>query len=93
MKPRSDGLPYVKHSSRGNTAMIEEISKAVHDAALGNQKMAMFHFQVLKSAVALGNVAAESFCREIGVPETYKTEFTKMLGLARVMRQQGVRLV
>ncbi len=73
--------------------MIEEISKAVHDAALGNQKMAMFHFQVLKNAVALGNVAAESFCREIGVPETYKTEFTKMLGLARVMRQQGVRLV
>lgn len=28
--------------------MIEEIRKAVHDAALGNQKIAMFHFQVLK---------------------------------------------
>ena len=72
--------------------MIEEIRKAVHDAALGNQKIAMFHFQVLKNAAVLDNIDAETFCREIGVPDTYKTEFRKMLSLARVMRQQGVRL-
>jgi len=72
--------------------MIEEIRKAVHDAALANQKIAMFHFQILKNAAALKSVDAESFCREIGVPDTYKTEFRKMLSLARVMRQQGVRL-
>jgi len=73
--------------------MIEEIKKAVHDAALGNQKIAMFHFQILKNAAAMENVNAETFCREIGVPDTYKTEFNKMLSLSRVMRQQGVRLV
>lgn len=72
--------------------MIEEIRQAVHDAALGNQKIAMFHYQVLKNAVALEGVDPESFCRDIGVPRTYKTEFRKMLSLARVMRQQGVRL-
>lgn len=72
--------------------MIEEIRKAVHDAALGNQKIAMFHFQVLKNAAALEGVDPESFCRDIGVPKTYQTEFRKMLGLARVMRQKGVRL-
>jgi hypothetical protein len=72
--------------------MIEEIRQAVHNAALGKQKIAMFHFQVLKNAAALEGVDAASFCREIGVPNTYKTEFTKMLSLARVMRQQGVRL-
>ncbi len=73
--------------------MIEEIRRAVHDAALGNQKIAMFHFQVLKNAVALESVDPVSFCRDINVPETYKTEFRKMLSLARVMRQQGVRLI
>jgi len=73
--------------------MIKEIRQAVQDAALGKQKIAMFHFQVLKNAAALESVDPASFCREIGVPDTYKTEFTKMLGLARIMRQQGVRLV
>ncbi len=72
--------------------MIEEIREAVHDAALGNQKIAMFHFQVQKSAVALAGVDPEQFCRGIDVPGTYQTECRKVLGLARVMRQQGVRL-
>jgi len=72
--------------------MIEEIRRAVHDAVLGKQKIAMFHFQVLKNATALESVEAASFCRQIGVPDTYKTEFTKMLSLARIMRQHGVRL-
>ena len=73
--------------------MIEEIRRAVHDAALGNQKIAMFHFQVLKNATALEDFDPVSFCIDIGVPETYKTEFRKMLSLARIMRQQGARLV
>lgn len=72
--------------------MIEEIKNAVHDAALGKQKIAMFHFQVLRNAVALEGVDPELFCRDIGVPKTYQTEFRKMLSLARVMTQQGVRL-
>lgn len=72
--------------------MIQEIKKLVHDAALGNQKIAMFHFQVLKNAAELEGIDPLSFCRDIGVPDTYKTEFQKMLSLARVMRQQGVRL-
>lgn len=72
--------------------MIEEIRQAVHNAALGKQKIAMFHFQVLKNAAALEGVDPSSFCKEIGVPNTYKTEFSKMLSLSRIMRQQGVRL-
>jgi hypothetical protein len=72
--------------------MIEEIRKAVHDAALGNQKIAMFHFQVLKNADVLEGVDPEAFCRDINVPKTYQTEFRKMISLARVMREQGVQL-
>jgi hypothetical protein len=52
----------------------------------------MFHFQVLRNAAALEGFDPVSFCAEIGVPNTYKTEFTKMLSLARVMRQQNVHL-
>lgn len=73
--------------------MIEEIRQAVHNAALEKQKIAMFHLQVLKNAAALESFDPASFCSEVGVPNTYKTEFTKMLGLARIMRQQGIRLV
>jgi len=72
--------------------MIEEIRQAVHNAALGKQKIAMFHFQVLRNAAALEGFDPASFCAEIGVPNTYKTEFTKMLSFARVMRQQNVHL-
>lgn len=68
--------------------MLKKIRKAVHDAALDNQKMSMFHYQVLRNAAALDGVNPETFCREIGVPTSYKTEFTKMLGLARVKMQQ-----
>lgn len=72
--------------------MIDQIKQAVHDASISKQKIAMFHFQVLKNAAELESLDPKSFCLEIGVPDTYKTEFTKMLGLARVMREQGVRL-
>lgn len=72
--------------------MIEEIKKAVHEAARGNQKIAMFHFQVLKNADALQGFDPAAFCRDLKVPETYQTEFRKMLSLARLMREQGVRL-
>lgn len=73
--------------------MIQEIKKAVSDAALEKQKIAMFHFQVLKNASKLEKIDPLSFCREIGVPDTYKTEFQKMLSLAKVMREQGVRII
>ena len=73
--------------------MIDEIKKAVHAAAASNQKIAMFHFQVLKNAKELAGLNAKAFCEEIGVPATYATEFTKMISLARLLKEQGVRLV
>ena len=76
-----------------NTApLAASVKAAVHDAAAGGQKIAMFHFQILKNADALETTSPEAFCKAIGVPETYKTEFRKMLSLARVMRQAGVKL-
>jgi hypothetical protein len=53
----------------------------------------MFHFQVLKNANELEGLDPKGFCREIGVLESYATEFTKMINLARVIKEQGMRLV
>lgn len=73
--------------------MIGEIKKAVHDAAAANQKIAMFHLQILKNAAELEGMNPEAVCKELAVPATYATEFRKMLSLARLMKEQGIRLV
>ena len=73
--------------------MIEEIKAAVHGAAGTNQKIAMFHFQILKNADELAGIDPKGFCREVSVPETYATEFTKMIALARLMKEQHTKLV
>lgn len=72
--------------------MIEEIKRAIEEAAVSGQKIAMFHFQVLKNADSLETIDSKLFCKQIGVPESYATEFQKMLSLARIMRQQGLHI-
>lgn len=73
--------------------MIEEIKAAVQGAVGGKQKIAMFHFQVLKNAKELEGLNPKAFCKEVGVLESYSTEFTKMISLSRVISEQGMRLV
>jgi hypothetical protein len=72
---------------------IEEIKKAVHNAAGKKRKMAMFHLQILKHADVLDGLNAKALCKELAVPETYATEFTKMLSLAKLMKEEGLKIV
>ena len=72
--------------------MIDEIKIAVQAAAARKQKIAMFHFQVLKNATELDGLNAEAFCKEVAVPLSYQTEFKKMISLARLMSELGVSL-
>jgi len=73
--------------------VIEQIRVAIHRAADKNQKIAMFHFQVLKNADGLAGINPKAFCNEVSVPETYATEFTKMIALSRLMKEQGAKLI
>jgi hypothetical protein len=73
--------------------VIEQIKAAVHRAAGNNQKIAMFDFQVLKNADELRGTDPIGFCKEVSVPKTYATEFTKMIALARLMKEQGIKLI
>lgn len=69
--------------------MIEEIRTAVHNASFENHKIAMFHYQVLTNAEMLREYNPIEFCHAIGVPESYQTEFRKMISLADMMHQMG----
>ncbi len=72
--------------------MYEEIAEQIESASSRNDRMAMFHFQVLKHSLALKDTDPREFCRIVGVRESYATEFRKMLSLARLMKRQGTRL-
>jgi hypothetical protein len=73
--------------------IAQEIKDAVHEAAHESQKTVMFHFQILKNASKLDGVDPVKFCREISVPDSYHTEFRKMISLSRLMRDEGILLV
>jgi len=71
----------------------EQIKAAIRGAEAKKQKLAMFHFQVLKHADELEGINAKDFCKEVLVPESYATEFTQMIALARLMKEQGSKLI
>ena len=73
--------------------MLQKIAVKVQEAAHDKKKIAMLHYQVLIHAEELNGVNPEDFCKEIGVSNKYATEFRKMLGLARLMRELGVKIV
>lgn len=73
--------------------MIDEIKAAIHRAEGTNQKVAMLHFQVLKNAEELADIDPKGFCKEVSISEKYATEFRKMIALARLMKEQGVKIV
>lgn len=72
--------------------MKDDIKTAVHTAAGSKRKIAMFHLQILTHADELEGVDPVAFCKEIAVPVTYAIEFRKMLSLARLMKELGIRL-
>lgn len=73
--------------------MIENVRNEVHVAALDNQKLAMFHFQVLSNVDELKDIDPEYFCRGINVPKGYVIEFQQMINLTRIMDQRGFRFI
>jgi len=72
--------------------MIEEIAREIRLGYAERNMTAVFHYQVLIHARELEGFDPETFCRQVGVPASYKTEFRKMMGLAKLMGQLGVRI-
>jgi hypothetical protein len=72
--------------------MLESIAAKIQEAATESQKIAMFHLLVLKHSDELMNMDPTDFCRKTRVPESYSTEFRKMLALRRLMREEKIGL-
>ena len=69
--------------------MYDQIKKQIASAALDRDKIATFHLQVLLNASHLTGVDAKDFCKHVGVPESYATEFRKMMKLAQLISSTG----
>ena len=65
--------------------MYDEIAKQIANATRDGNKTSMFHLQVLKNAHHLAGVNPLEFCRPVGVKDSYKTEFHKMMKVAELM--------
>ena len=48
---------------------------------------------VLKNADELKGIDPRGFCKEVSVPENYASEFRQMIALARLIREQGAKLI
>jgi len=68
---------------------IEEIALKIKEAARQNRKIAMFHLQSLIPADEFRGVDAVQFCRDVGVRDSFATEFRKMLSLSQMIKDEG----
>jgi hypothetical protein len=72
--------------------IVKQIANDILSASIDNNKSVMFHYSVLLHANELRDVDPIAFCQEVGVPESYKTEFRKMIKLAEFMKQMGMKV-
>jgi hypothetical protein len=68
---------------------VEMIASKITEAERRNKKIAMFHFQTLIHADEFRGVDAIQFCRDVGVRDSFATEFRKMLSLSQMIKDEG----
>ncbi len=72
--------------------MYEEITGEIRRAARERKKTAMIHYQALIHAEELADVHPADFCRKVGIEDTWAVEVRKMLDLAKLLKERGIRL-
>lgn len=72
--------------------LIQDIKENIKSAIDDKKKIAMFHWQVLKNADFLKTYNPKQFCSDVDVPESYASEFSKMIRLAIIIDEQGYAL-
>ena len=69
--------------------MAFKIKTEIENASESDERTAMFHFQIFMNANKLQDVSARDFCKAIGMHETFKVEYKKMLNLRQMLAKQG----
>ena len=72
--------------------MIEEIKRKLLEAEEKGKKVVTFHYLILTNASKLENEDPAGFCRNLGLSKGYPVEFTKMMNLAKYMKEKGVKI-
>lgn len=72
-----------------HTEIFEKIRHAI-DNSPRNGYVAELHLQVIKYADELENVSGKEFCSELGLSQSWGTEFTKMKKIASRLRGAGL---
>ncbi len=68
---------------------VEKIALKIKEAKRRNKKVVMFHFQALIHADEFKGVDAIQFCRDVGMRDSFATEFRKMLSLSQMIKEEG----
>lgn len=71
---------------------IQKIAKDIEDASAIKNRSAMFHCAVLVHADELRGIDPHEFCKEVGVADSYATEFHKMLKVAEMLHHLGLEI-
>ena len=71
---------------------FEDIKQALNDAEKTKNKSAMFHYITLKHAEDFMEEDPKTFCKAVGVQESYATEFLKMRALYLLMKEKSLTL-
>ena len=69
-----------------------EWTRQIRQAELDGAKIAMFHYIVLSNAEQLQHENPKQFTLAVGMKESFHTEFSKMIALAKLMGALGVKL-
>ena len=78
-----------KHLKPVPMELALKISKEIEKASESDERTAMFHFQIFFNADELKDVSARDFCKAVGMQETFKVEYKKMLNLREMLAKQG----
>jgi len=71
---------------------LEDIKQALNDAEETRNKIAMFHYVTLKHAEDFMGEDPKTFCKAVGMQESYATEFLKMRALYLLMKEKSLTL-
>lgn len=71
---------------------IEKIKLKIREAEKRKRKIAMFHFQSLINVDEFKGVDAVQFCRDVGMKDSFATEFRKMIKLSQILTEEGYTL-
>ena len=69
--------------------VLKSIASRIKEAERQNKKTAMFHFQILIHADKLRGENALKFCREVGMKDSFVTDFKKLMSLSQMMKDEG----